>query len=293
MNNYLDDLVRLKSKRVPDDQELLDGYNNPKGDDWQRLGERGVQNSGAYKQIVAPMLNDIETNDSIEESAVSPIDLIPIGGVPKFKNLFGKIGAGVPEAPALKKALTSGDIEQEMIKRLRADPTIPALDKKIAGKSRFNVVPDEQPLEFKNLKSTLENTKKEIPEVLDYPSGPWQKDVYSSYSEPLDIDFLKQHSGNALGKTDIEALKQSIQKEGLKEPLIMSFDPKTQRMVLGEGNHRLEALRQLGYKKAPTRMYRGWVEGSRGKPFKIKPSGDNIDKSYYPADASPSEIFEY
>ena len=44
-------------------------------------------------------------------------------------------------------------------------------------------------------------------------------------------------------------MKKSIQERGLDEPLIMFYDEGKASII--EGNHRLEALRELGYKEVP------------------------------------------
>lgn len=122
--------------------------------------------------------------------------------------------------------------------------------------------------------------------------GPWQESRYKRITEELPIEFLEKYKGNALGKTDIEALKKSIQQEGLEEPLILSFDPDTKRIKLGEGNHRLEALKQLGYTHAPVRASRSYVEDPKFPQVSIKPSTDRIDPSYYPADMKPTDVID-
>lgn len=140
-----------------------------------------------------------------------------------------------------------------------------------------------------------------IPPKFTVP-GKWQEGSYSRFAEELPIDFLNKYKGNTLGKTDIEALKKSIQERGIDEPLILSFDPETNKIKLGEGNHRLEALRQLGYENAPVRAYRSYIDdpleeilGSKYAKYPkvpFKPSSDPIP-TYYPADSKPSDIIDF
>jgi hypothetical protein len=125
--------------------------------------------------------------------------------------------------------------------------------------------------------------------------GNWQKNIYNTkgFVEELPIEFLEQISGNVTGKTSIPDLKASIQKQGLDEPLILSFDPETKRIKLGEGNHRLKALKQLGYTRVPVRAVRSYVEDSKFPQVSFKPSTDPILKDYYPADMKPSDIIDF
>lgn len=133
--------------------------------------------------------------------------------------------------------------------------------------------------------------------------GPWQSGSYGRVTEELPIEFLQSYKGNRLRNNDLSSLKKSIQEEGLREPLILGFDPSNNKIKLVEGNHRLEALRQLGYTHAPVRGSRSHIddvlERLLGHPhadypkLPFKPSTDRIDPSYYPADMKPSDIIDF
>ena len=62
---------------------------------------------------------------------------------------------------------------------------------------------------------------------------------------------------------DFEQLKQDMTERGLDEPLMLEYDHEdesgtaTGRVLLGEGNHRLAAARELGWEAVPTRVVRG------------------------------------
>lgn len=201
-----------------------------------------------------------------------------------------KIGAPVPEMPG-------ATIKMKDMLGIAAD----------VGLDASNVIPGVMPVKGstkfnKILKSMGEvgSIGKDIRDVeklskLDFPKGKWEKDIYNErgFVKPLDVNFLKQMQGNELGKTDINKLKDSISKEGLNEPVILTFDPKTKRAILGEGNHRVEALNQLGYSKVPTRMYRGTVDESEGTAIPFKMPADATQKVYYPADANPEDIIDF
>jgi disulfide oxidoreductase YuzD len=105
--------------------------------------------------------------------------------------------------------------------------------------------------------------------ILEYP-----KQLYDEYLPTLDIisskeasDALESEIGGDKGKIDKHIryipiqeydtvsnnrsykLAEKIQENGYIEPLIVSFDAKGVYIV--EGQHRADALKQLGYKKAP------------------------------------------
>ena len=108
---------------------------------------------------------------------------------------------------------------------------------------------------------------------------------YGDQHDLLDINFLKQIQGNPTGHKDVDALKSSIQNEGLKELPIMSFDPQTKSLKLGEGNHRVEALRQLGYTHVPVISQRGGYGGKHFPELNFKGlDPNNPNGSYVPAD---------
>lgn len=127
------------------------------------------------------------------------------------------------------------------------------------------------------------------------PKGKWADAVTSRYTEKLPISLLEKFKGNALRPTtDLEALKASIKKEGLNEPLNLTFDPNNKLIKLGEGNHRLEALKQLGYDEAPVWANRGHVnpETTTIKDIPFKPSNDPVLKNYYGAEQTPSDVID-
>lgn len=114
----------------------------------------------------------------------------------------------------------------------------------------------------------------------------------------IDINFLKKIQGNPLGKTDLEKLKNSISSEGLRELPILSFDPKTERILLGEGNHRVEALRQLGYTHVPVRTERSSISKDTLGSKKFKNPANFLghdpwmpESTYVPANLPASKFF--
>lgn len=116
---------------------------------------------------------------------------------------------------------------------------------------------------------------------------------YARHIEDVPISWLKRLPGNAprLNEEQFGKLKADIEQNGLKDPLIINAGKESQTAQLGEGNHRLRALEELGYTHAPARVTVGSEWGSR-KPNSF--FGEDIipmKGEYFPADARPSQVF--
>lgn len=82
-------------------------------------------------------------------------------------------------------------------------------------------------------------------EVLTLPST----DVWK-YRE-YDRDLTGKWSGSNT-QADVDELRQSIAKEGIRDPLTITIDVADKEVYLGEGNHRLGlAIKELNIKKVP------------------------------------------
>lgn len=126
--------------------------------------------------------------------------------------------------------------------------------------------------------------------VPNAPGGAWRDSPYTrngtvSY---VPLDFLAKIQGNDLGKTDIEALKADIKANGLNEPLTAIFDRQDDRAYLGEGNHRAEALRQLGYTYAPVRGQSGYVREDMFNAVPVKLKRD--ENGYTKGEQAPGDF---
>lgn len=224
--------------------------------------------------------------------STSPIDFITPGGVyATGKGIAGLLGKKAIPKVAVSEVLPATKFQKirqalpESVIEAEARPVTPS---HLAAEERLALPAPAVTREGEEAAASA--LAKESPKYM--VPGPWQESGYKRVTEELPIEFLEKYKGNALGKTDIEALKKSIQEEGLREPLILSFDPNTKRIKLGEGNHRLEALKQLGYTHAPVRASRSYVEDPTFPQVSIKPSTDRIDPSYYPADMKPSDVID-
>jgi hypothetical protein len=120
--------------------------------------------------------------------------------------------------------------------------------------------------------------------------GDWERNSYTKGGKVdlVPISFFQRFKGNQLGKTSIEDLKADLSNNGLNEPAIMSFGQKDRTISSAEGNHRAEALKQLGYTHIPVRMIR--MQNANGIPF------DDMSKvpvnDYFKGDAAPHEVFD-
>jgi len=114
-------------------------------------------------------------------------------------------------------------------------------------------------------------------------------DNFIRVREWVHVDDLLDIPGNKLGKTDIEKLKKEIiDAGGLKEEILIVVGKNDRTVSVGEGNHRVMAAKELGYKYLPTRaaVQRG-THGSISNPrTDLIPLADE----YFPADAKPSDV---
>ena len=73
---------------------------------------------------------------------------------------------------------------------------------------------------------------------------------YRHVMEYVPIDWLMERRGNEYRHSPerMEQLRNEIQKEGLREPVLISTGKNSRTSIVGEGNHRVLAAKQLGYK---------------------------------------------
>jgi len=117
-------------------------------------------------------------------------------------------------------------------------------------------------------------------------------------------ETLSGMHGNQVERAGIERHKAALQSgQGFTDPVMVEIDPDSKRAVLGEGNHRVEAARELGISHVPTRVVRSRITDARvdnlrdkgGNPQTIAvpmspwKSGDGSD--YWPSDIHPRHIF--
>jgi hypothetical protein len=81
-----------------------------------------------------------------------------------------------------------------------------------------------------------------------------------------------------------------IEKNGMNNPLIVNVGRNNERAILGEGNHRLEAARRLGYTHVPVRVH---VQNTVGENAPGSQRTDIIqpEERYSSVDTKPSKVF--
>ena len=102
------------------------------------------------------------------------------------------------------------------------------------------------------------------------------------------------------GQPRIDELKESIGKDGIKEPLILEWSQATGRALITEGNHRLAAAVQLGLTHVPVRVVRRMgphlsesllPEYGGGRHAVAVPSPPTPNRhGYVPGDMRPSDL---
>lgn len=116
------------------------------------------------------------------------------------------------------------------------------------------------------------------------------REQYKAFVEQVSVDDLLQMPGNRLGKTDLSKLKREIIEDGgLKEPIIIQVGKNDRTAVVGEGNHRVQAAKELGYEYVPTRVI---VQRETHTPIPGQKRDDLIPEAdkYFKSDAKPSEV---
>ena len=123
----------------------------------------------------------------------------------------------------------------------------------------------------------------------------WKKDWKDVEEVPIKwiAQFREYDKSGLRNPENVEVLKESIKKKGLEEPLMLVVSPTEKKASLGEGNHRLVALEELGVKKVPVRL---WIvkkvvpnSPSSNPPVKVKIK-DRPSHQWY-STTKPSEMF--
>lgn len=115
------------------------------------------------------------------------------------------------------------------------------------------------------------------------------------------LEPLKEHDGiqnpNVPGhdRAIIDGIRADIRAGvGIKEPIQVFHDPKAHRGRIGEGNHRLAALREEGVPVAPVRVHsRSWVPEDQGGPLKMATDFGHNGYSYTPPDVHPLHFEQF
>jgi hypothetical protein len=110
------------------------------------------------------------------------------------------------------------------------------------------------------------------------PGGDWQTSYPADKGAVslVPLAHLKRIAGNDTGEDSSEAriksIMDSVSKEGLREPVEVSVDPDHAdgpAQAVSEGNHRVEALRRLGYTHAPAFGQRASLSNNDTQPLSL------------------------
>ncbi len=123
---------------------------------------------------------------------------------------------------------------------------------------------------------------------------PWRNDTYSHVTELVRVSFMDTFKEfDRLKKTwkpdgYLQELANDIKKNGIKDPLIASYNPTNQEILLIEGNHRLAVAKMLGITHLPLRIVR-----SRYTVGTYIPNGLSYKTAigHINGDLKPSEVF--
>lgn len=142
------------------------------------------------------------------------------------------------------------------------------------------------------------------PNMHDYPHEVGNTGKIESSVGYVSVKALRWMHGNATDQEGIDRHRAKIRSgEGFTDPLMVEFDPDRRVAVVGEGNHRLEALHQEGISHAPVRVVRSRIRDdirarkggfpqpvdARSPWYKRHYDGSTVE--YWPPSIHPRHIF--
>lgn len=110
------------------------------------------------------------------------------------------------------------------------------------------------------------------------------------------IDQYREYDLYDLRDPDnVQRIAESIAEQGWREPLMLEYYSKDKKVLLGEGNHRLQAARQLGLTHVPVWVYVKHYAGADKRRSRVSRSAKSISNDlptsgYIPAELAPSDI---
>jgi hypothetical protein len=137
-------------------------------------------------------------------------------------------------------------------------------------------------------------------EVIDVKE-PWRDhENYAPHTELLPISFVKQFlefdrrpgSPQASHPDHWNELKEDISQNGIREPLILGYNPDNQYALLNEGNHRTQISEELGHTHVPVRIYRTHNIDPEfdTKAKRIENPLHTREMGHFPQDMKPSQL---
>lgn len=86
-------------------------------------------------------------------------------------------------------------------------------------------------------------TGREVHEPDGAYARPWRSPVYNVRSVPIDMVTANDYNPNAVAPPEMELLETSIWEDGYTQPVVVVFDPDSQKYVVVDGFHRFLTLR--------------------------------------------------
>lgn len=144
------------------------------------------------------------------------------------------------------------------------------------------------------------------PNVIDYQSGGigHLDNETRSIVGFVKTSALSDMKGNETDDDQIDVITEDIRKNGIREPLVIEFNPKSGLMYVGDGNHRLTVAEKLGYEWVPARVLVSRYEWSEdgieaikknggsprdsGKTEEDSPWKGNLGEAYWPREMHPT-----
>jgi predicted ABC-type ATPase len=179
-----------------------------------------------------------------------------------------------------------GGITSEMVDDIESAPSIGRAINELKATAAYVKKPDG------SVDGTLPPAAAEAVADPDFPHPALVHTSYGKHTEMVPIEFFDEVPGNIEGGLDdddrsvaaysgvfrdfekdapvirkmTDDLTEDIRSNGVKEALMVNYNPQTGDVNLEEGNHRLIAARRLGMTHVPVRMNRTTVEreGIRG-----------------------------
>ena len=139
------------------------------------------------------------------------------------------------------------------------------------------------------------------PHMNDYRIEVGNTGEYESGVGFVRTDLLAGMHGNGVTSEGVERhAKALLSGEGFTDPVMVEFDPRTRITTVGEGNHRVEAAKELGVSHVPVRVIRSRVRPERawekGGDVGVAVDArsewrDGMGQPYWPPSMHPRHIF--
>lgn len=140
------------------------------------------------------------------------------------------------------------------------------------------------------------------PNLNDYPIEVGNTGRIESGVGYVRTDLLAGMHGNETDRQGIDRHKARLASgEGFEDPVMVEFDPHRRMAMVGEGNHRVEAAREMGITHVPTRVVRSRFSDDEMDYARRHGQAASLDVSsqwrngrgeeYWPPSMHPRDIF--